>query len=158
MLALFVFLRILRRALWLIPVGFLFGFGDVLNRTLSTPALDAIEEFLLGPRIPVPFLFSFVFPPVFYFFGILWYAEKYVFLLSPRAFDSRVIKNDDWKSCVTIIENEIEAGELVFPSFAESRSMTPQEYMTRMFVAKTHWNDPELRKRQPKLRDSIFKI
>lgn len=155
MLILFVFFRCLRRALWLIPASFVVVNADLILLPFVRSALD----FFAGKNPPNPLWFRALFVTVSYFFGVVWYTGKYSFLLSQTAFDSRVQKTPHWQNhLMPKIQKEIEAGELVFPSFAESRSMTPQEYITRMFVAKTHWNDPELRKRQPKLRDSIFKI
>ncbi len=159
MLILFVSLRIFRRSLWWFFAGLIFGLIGVAGRLRTLPAIDCLEDFLLGPDLPVPPYIALVFAFLFFFFGIFWNTRKYLFLLSQATFDSRVQKTPHWQNhLMPKIQKEIEAGELVFPSFAESRSMTPQEYMTRMFVAKTHWNDPELRKHQPKLRDSIFKI
>lgn len=155
MLACFVILRILRRALWCIFVGLVCVHADVF----LLPFVQSVVVFFVGKSTPQPLWFSCSIVAFFYLWGCLWYARKYLFLLSQRAFDSRVVKTSHWQNhLMPKIQKEIEAGELVFPSFAESRKLPPQEYMTRMFVAKTHWNDPELRKRQPKLRDSIFKI
>ena len=70
MLKFYIFLQCLRRALWLIPLGLLVGFAPFIDRALSTPALDAVEDFLLGPRLPVSPLFGWFFPPLFYLLGI----------------------------------------------------------------------------------------
>ncbi len=159
MLTLFVFLRILRRSLWWFFAGLIFGLIGSAGRLPTLPAIDYLENFILGPSQPVHPYIALVFAFFFFFGGVFWNGRKYLFLLSQAAFDSRVPKTPYWHNhLLPQIQKEIESGELVFPSFAESRSMTPQEYMTRMFIAKTHWKDPELRKRQPKLRDSIFKI
>ncbi|MBO5438997.1 MAG: hypothetical protein J6A23_15165 [Thermoguttaceae bacterium] len=157
MLKFYIFLQCLRRALWLIPLGLLVGFAPVIDRVISTPALDAVEEFLLGPRLPVSPLLVWVFPPLFYVFGIACYARKFFLLLSQKGFESRVVKDDHWKnSIMPQIQKEIEAGELVFPSGEAFWIMPPQEYQTRMYIAGFYWKDPELRASQPKLHDSLF--
>lgn len=177
MVFLFVFFRILRRALWWLPVGLIFGMSHFLRRILwwlpaglpfvtshsyevvVSPIFNPIQEFILGPSRPPTFCEVCLWVAFFYFLGILYYADKYRFLLSQRSFDSRIVKTPYWRNhLMPEIQSEIDAGEFAFPSFAESRAMPPQEFMTRMFMAKKCYADRELRRRLPKLRRSIFKI
>lgn len=163
MLILFILLRILRRSLWCFFAGLIVGLIGCAGRLPTLPAIDCLETFLLGPSQPVPpdtaLVAVLVLAFFFFFFGILWYAEKYLFLTSQYSFDARVVKTQEWReTLIPQIEREIGAGEFAFPSYAESRTMPPQEYMTRMFIAKKCYADRELRIRLPKLRKSIFHI